>query len=83
MRKAYEMKKYLLIGGLAATGLGALLGALGGLFALFVFVSGDGTTSRGVVGALGLYFLGKSLAVAGLGVLHFASAMPLPTDSTK
>jgi len=57
--------------GLIGTLVGAGFAILGGLMALFVFVKGHDMTSGGVVGALGCYFIGKGVAIAGLGLLGF------------
>jgi hypothetical protein len=72
------MKTSVSIIGLIGTLVGGGFAVLGGLMALFVFLAGGDTTSKGVVGALGLYFLGKGIAVGGLGVLCSSQVLAVP-----
>jgi len=72
--------------GLTLTLAGGAACIFGGLFALLIFVAGGDTSSRGIVGSIGLYFCGKGLAVVGLALISYGKSldpsMPIQDSAT-
>lgn len=75
-----------LIGLIATLGGGAACG-LGGLVAILAIMDTrrEGLLSPFLIAGIGIYFCGKGIAVAGLGVLGFAQSttVPVTVDQTK